>query len=234
MVGGVEVTQPADDRPSRRLRTDPTTADGAISRIAASWDHTDPCGTNRKRDDGEPGDDGGNDTGMSIGRVAGHRRRQPAAQRGEDHPVDDGPDRDEWCRRGVRIHASDGKEQASGHGERQVSSENSEHRAHHCREGIGLGVNVPPFRMSVSTSLDRLMNASCFSGVMLLWSDSTIGTGSADGTRFSTAQIPTGGAIVSMKPSAISDGALMRGAKFTVSKYSAVRMTSGSVDVQFG
>ena len=26
----------------------------------------------------------------------------------------------------------------------------------------------------------------------------------------------------------------MRGAKFTVSKYNAVRMTSGSVDVQFG
>ena len=46
--------------------------------------------------------------------------------------------------------------------------------------------------------------------------------------------MPTGGAIVSMKPSATSDGALMRGAKLTVSKYNADRMTSGSVDVQFG
>jgi len=77
--------------------------------------------------------------------------------------------------------------------------------------------------------------APCFSGVRLLWSDSTIGTGSlGPGIWLSAAQIPTGGAVVSMKPMAASVGALMRDAKLTVSKYSAVYITLGSFDGQLG
>ena len=46
--------------------------------------------------------------------------------------------------------------------------------------------------------------------------------------------MPTGGVTVSMKPIDTSDGALMRAAQFTVSKYGAVFITFGSFASQFG
>jgi hypothetical protein len=46
--------------------------------------------------------------------------------------------------------------------------------------------------------------------------------------------MPTGGVAVSMNPIDTSEGAVMRAAQFTMSKYGAVRMTAGSLESQFG
>src|SRR6185503_2816605 len=90
------------------------------------------------------------------------------------------------------------------------------HRRSHERTA---GVNVPPWASRPRISVVRAEQGATFSGVMLSCSASTRGRASTGpATWLSVVQTPAGGEIVSMNPMPAMTGALMRGAKLTVSK----------------